>query len=132
MTTIKHFSRCKSLDEVKSVYHKLVQERLPRDNFPGDTDLMANVDQEYLQISERSKFNELPEEVREDYLAFPDMVKELVRRELKLEMCGSWLWVGGHTYDHADILKELGLKFSSNKKMWYHRPKWSRSNNSTP
>ena len=82
MTTIKHFSRCKSLDEIKSEYHKLIQDRLPRDHHPGDFGLMNNVDKEYLQISEGAKFKELSEEIKKDYLAFPDIVKELVRREL--------------------------------------------------
>ena len=93
---------------------------------------MALVDDEYNEISQRPKFQKNSPEVKEEFLAFPKIVKELVRISLNMEMCGSWLWVSGNTYDHVEKLKELGLKYSPNKKLWYYRPKWSRSSNSTP
>ena len=45
---------------------------------------------------------------------------------LIIEICSSWIWVGGNTIKHAKRLgkKEggLGLYYASKKKMWYYRP----------
>ena len=38
---------------------------------------------------------------------------------LAFELCGSWLWVTGATYEHKGVLKENGLKFSRKKAAWY-------------
>ena len=42
---------------------------------------------------------------------------------LFIEVCGAWVWVGGGTKVHKDLLKSQGFLFSGNKKMWYFRPK---------
>ncbi len=42
---------------------------------------------------------------------------------LFIEVCGAWVWVGGETKVHKDLLKSQGFMFSGNKKMWYFRPK---------
>ena len=121
MNKMKYFRHCKSLDEVKSEYKKLAQHYLPTETNRGYEAMMTLVDREYIEISQRPKFKQQPQEVQEEFLSFPKIIRELVRLELELEMCGSWLWVSGNTYDHADKLKELGLKFSSNKKNVCHR-----------
>jgi hypothetical protein len=41
---------------------------------------------------------------------------------IKLEVCGSWLWVTGDTKPVKDFLKEAGLRFSPNKSAWYWHP----------
>jgi hypothetical protein len=38
---------------------------------------------------------------------------------LKIEIIGSWLWIGGETYKHKDIIKSLNFKWSKAKKLWY-------------
>ena len=51
--------------------------------------------------------------------------KEIIEKiknldKIKIEIIGTWLWVSGNTYEHKDILKELGLWYSKNKESWYH------------
>jgi len=132
MKKLKYFNQCKSLDEVKAEYKRYVQRLLPREGHAGDPSELVHVENEYHEISQRPKFQDLTEEVKEEYLGYPNKVKILIRLGLDLEMCGSWLWVSGNTIDHKEELKEMGLRYSPNKKMWYYRPKWSRSTNSTP
>ena len=129
MKKLKYFNQCKSLDEVKAEYKRYVQRLLPREGNAGDPSELVHVENEYHEISQRPKFQDLTEEVKEEYLGYPNKVKILIRLGLDLEMCGSWLWVSGNTIDHKEQLKELGLRYSPNKKMWYYRPKWSRSAN---
>lgn len=132
MKKMKYFSHCKSLDEVKSEYKKLTQQWLPTETNPGNKTEMALLDDEYFEISQRPKFKQQSHEVQEEFISFPKIVKELVRLGLNLEVCGSWLWCGGDTIKHKEVLKELGLRYSPGKQLWYYRPKWHRSTNSTP
>ena len=48
---------------------------------------------------------------------------------LKVELCGTWLWVGGETKRYKTELKEAGLKWSRNKVKWYWSPPGYRKMN---
>ena len=51
-----------------------------------------------------------------------DTLSALVHIEgLDLEICGSWLWVGGNTYPNRSALA-AGLRFSGSKKRFYLNP----------
>ena len=42
---------------------------------------------------------------------------------INVELCGSWLWIDGETYEVREQLKKLGCKWSRNKQKWYwHDP----------
>ena len=41
---------------------------------------------------------------------------------IKAEVCGTWLWLNGNTYQYKDQINEAGLRFSRNKKAWYWHP----------
>ena len=52
---------------------------------------------------------------------------------LEVELCGSWLWIGGNTRENKDALKACGCRWSSSKKLWYWRHEedarpWHRGN----
>ena len=52
-----------------------------------------------------------------------DTLSALVHIEgLDLEICGSWLWVGGNTYPNRSALTAAGLRFSGSKKRFYLNP----------
>ena len=40
---------------------------------------------------------------------------------IQVEIIKDWLWVSGKTFDVRDELKELGFRYSSDKKSWYWR-----------
>lgn len=49
-----------------------------------------------------------------------EVIKKVAHLDgIEIEICGSWLWVSGNTYQVKDIIKASGFKFSGNKKMWY-------------
>ena len=65
------------------------------------------------QADEHHQTTETPDEFR-------DIVERLLRMDgLEVELCGSWLWIGGNTREHKDGLKTAGCRWSSNKKLWY-------------
>lgn len=38
---------------------------------------------------------------------------------IEIEICGTWIWVGGNTYPHKEVLKQNRFRFSGKKRMWY-------------
>ena len=40
---------------------------------------------------------------------------------IKIELCGSWIWVSGNTKEYKEQFKALGFYWASKKKMWYWR-----------
>jgi len=51
---------------------------------------------------------------------------------LHFEICGTWLWVTGKTYQVKDTLKKLGFRYSVNKLSWYYWQEEHRSANQEP
>lgn len=68
---------------------------------------------------------DVPDDVTNE---FSDIITSLVTMAgLEIEVCGSWLWVGGNTKEHKDSLKGMGMRWASKKHRWYKAPKdWKR------
>ena len=47
--------------------------------------------------------------------------------DLKVELCGSWVWVTGDTLKHKEMLKQRGLFWASSKQAWYFKGSPSRN-----
>ena len=46
---------------------------------------------------------------------------------IKVELCGSWMWVTGDTRQHKETLKAAGYRFSGKKVAWYwHAPGYAK------
>lgn len=75
-------------------------------------------------------------EPEKERAAVTEKIKELQEKVnpegLHLEICGTWLWVTGKTYQVKDALKELGFRYSANKLSWYYRQDDHRSSNQAP
>jgi curved DNA-binding protein CbpA len=136
-----YFSTCKTLEELKRVYHKLAKEFHP-DAPNGSTEKMKELNSEYEVMFEKLKnrhFNadrgeyyeseKTTTEAPEDFI---NLVAFLSRFEgITLEICGTWAWVGGNTYPVKEELKEYGFRWSNSKKLWYYvdgieNMKWTR------
>ena len=119
------FKNVNSLDELKKEYRRLVMIHHP--DHGGDTATMQAINAEHDALFEmlKAKHNaehdedhqttETPEEFRE-------IIEALLRMDgVEVELCGSWLWIGGNTRAHKDELKAAGCRWSSSKKLWYWR-----------
>jgi hypothetical protein len=54
--------------------------------------------------------------------AMVDALHSKVKSEgIHVEIIKDWLWVSGKTFEARDDLKELGFRYSSDKKSWYWR-----------
>lgn len=123
-----YFTNCNTLEELKKEYRRLAMVHHP--DLGGDPETMKSInnayDQQFQILKDRHNaqaakspnarpIHETPEQFREI------LAKLLHLHGLKIELCGSWVWVSGNTYPHRHTMSELGLRWSKSKKMWYWR-----------
>lgn len=64
---------------------------------------------------------ETPDEVTSK---FADIIEALVHMEgITIEICGSFIWLSGNTYDHRANIKAMGFRWAGKKRMWFLAPK---------
>ena len=55
---------------------------------------------------------------------FKDIIEQLIHMDgLDIEICGSFLWVGGNTRENKDELKGMGFRWASKKRRWFLAPR---------
>lgn len=126
-----YFDHCKTLAELKAEYRRLALLHHP--DHGGDTATMQAINAEHDRVFERLKAaqnaaadadpegktphtNEQPEDFRRVLEALRTLAGVIV------ELCGTWLWIGGDTYQHRETLKEAGCQWAPKKEKWYWRP----------
>lgn len=121
------------IEEVKRQYRKLVFEHHPDKG--GKLEDMQRVNAEFDALKKRvynihegqsgevytDQTQEAPDDVTE---RFKDIIDQLVHMDnLVIEICGSFLWVGGDTRPHCAELREMGFRWARKKKLWFLAPK---------
>lgn len=125
---MKYFINVTTLDELKKQYRRLAMIHHP--DVGGDPETMKAINNEHDVLFEslKKQHNDraAADETGKTYATtetaeeFRDIVEKLLRMDgLEVELCGSWLWIGGDTRKHKDELKSAGCRWSSNKKLWY-------------
>ncbi len=120
---MKYFTNINTLDELKAAYRRLSMKHHP--DRGGDTATMQEINAEHDELFERLKkqHNASADEFHQT-TETPEEFREIIELLLKLdgltvELCGSWLWIGGDTRQHKETLKAAGCRWSNNKKLWY-------------
>lgn len=123
------FFGCTSIDEVQLRYDELSKV------FNGQDEMLKSLKLEYSTLVNALSPSKPVEAVKEK-ATVPEKIKELQEKVnpdgLRLEICGTWLWVTGKTFQVKDALKELGFRYSANKLSWYYRQSDHRSGNQEP
>ena len=125
---LKYFKNCESKEECKKMYKKLAFKHHP--DRGGDTDTMKEINNEFDWIMKNGIFKsaKAKKDTKKDYdfstSQFKDIITALLRfKGLEIEITGVFIWVTGNTYQNKEVLKELGFRYSRNKKAWYTAPK---------
>ena len=126
------FQDCRTLDEVKREYKRLAMLHHP--DRGGNTSTMQEINRQYREIMKNPYFgfSHAKEAAREDYIKFPEIIEQIIRFDVVIEICGSWVWLSGNTKAYKDELKRIGFLFAPKKAMWYWRPKDYKSANTKP
>lgn len=125
---MKIFERVETLEELKREYKTLAMKYHP--DRGGDTETMkfinAKYDEVFLQVKDthRNKKGETyHSESTEMEDEFKDIIDVLLKfKDITIEIIGSFIWLSGKTKPYKEELKEMGFKWSHNKKMWYKSP----------
>lgn len=135
-----YFTDCHTIEELKRAWHKLALKHHP--DRGGDTATMQRINADYqrrfdqLKADQNFKADHFDADhykrVDEDAKEFINALQPIIGLDgLEIELCGSWVWVGGETYKHKSVLKGAGYRWSRNKQRWYWRSEkmrggWSR------
>ncbi len=120
------FQGCSTSEQVRERYRDLAKKYHP--DLGGDTAKMQAINAQYSEACKRFVRKENPNRTEKEY-ANMDSVNEALRyvilkllnlRDITIEVCGMWIWVGGQTRQHKEILKALGLKWAYKKKLWFY------------
>jgi len=124
----------KANDEIslKTAYRKAAKANHPDKNPDCTLDLMQMVNAAYKLLSDnigKWDINEKTGKTTMDkqILKVWESLKDL--NDIKIDLCGTWLWISGKTYEHKAAIKEAGCKWANKKKMWYWHAEQKRSKN---
>ena len=131
VSVMTYFKNIETLEQLRKAYKDLLKKYHPDNG--GSEEIMKAINVEYEQLfkllknrheskatgtesntSENVKWNfEEDEKIR--YV----LNKIIHFSDITCEICGTWIWLSGNTYQYRKELKEFGFKFASNKKMWF-------------
>ncbi len=132
MARIKYFFGIETAEELKKAFRKLAAKLHPDNG--GNVEEFKAMKLEFEKLWDNLKnihTNKKGEQydttgtdraTTETAKEFMNIIEKLMFiSDITVELCGSWIWVGGNTKEYKDLLKELGFKYSSNKQMWYYQ-----------
>ena len=135
---MKWFSNPQTLEQLKKQYKKLAMQHHP--DIGGLVTNMQEINGEYDKLFELlknthqtadGKTYKAKTETTETAAEFKDIINRLINLQgITIEVCGSWLWITGDTYQHRGILKDLKFRFSKSKTAWYYHTDGYRKNHS--
>lgn len=130
---MKYFVNCKTVEEVKKLYKTLAKELHPDLNKDRDTtSLFQQMLNEFEKAFEKLKNTHQNKDgefyttkgTSENASEFIEIINGLIHlEELTIEIIGCFIWVYGDTFNHKDLIKSLGLKWSKKRKSWYYSSK---------
>jgi len=110
------FRGIEGINEAKKIYKDLAKKLHP--DVGGSTEEFKVLNEVYnyilengINISEDSEFDLELEKIISQILHYENIIIEVV---------GSWIWLQGNTRAIKEVLKSLGFKWASKKKMWYY------------
>lgn len=126
-----YFKECKNLIDVKTVFRILAKKHHP--DLGGNAEIFKIINNEYesafeyfqkldnLQVDEDKKQGKKAYYNYENSSIYKNIIEQLIRFELKIEIIGSWVWIEAdkETYSILNLLHELKFVYSKNKKSFY-------------
>lgn len=125
---MKYFDNPQSIEQLKKQYHILAKKYHP--DLGDDTEIMKQINAEFNKLFEQLKNvhqNAQGEtyttkiETAETPEQFKNIIEKLIHLDnINIEICGSWIWITGNTYNYKELLKGLKFRYSRSKQAWYY------------
>ncbi|MEZ4961987.1 MAG: hypothetical protein R2830_19320 [Saprospiraceae bacterium] len=118
---MQYFKGCPSLDEAKSLYKKLVFQLHPDVSGRDTTAEFQEMQNQFEAFRpEREKFKgEFEQWCPGVFMAVIEQLQKLAG--LEIEICGSFIWVGGNTYPHKAAIKAIEPDGYFHRAIWHHK-----------
>jgi hypothetical protein len=120
-------STCSNVEQVKKLYKDLAKKYHPDINKELGQEPFKELSNAYIEIL---KMLDGSQRADGKTYKYSDVEEELVKKaydiyrvcnpEVSVYIVGLWLWVEGKSYPFRTQLKELGLKWSASRSMWYY------------
>lgn len=124
------FFGCTSVDEVQLRYDELSR------IFNDQDEMLQSLKTEYSVLVNVLSQPKPVEVIKDETLTMSDIIKNLQEKikpeGIKLEIVGKYLWLSGATFAVRESLKQLGFRYSPDKKSWYWRAEADKSSNTNP
>lgn len=126
-----YFKNVTTLEELKKQYKKLAKLYHPDLNNGTTNDIMKQINSEYDELFKRVKdfhinaegerYEKATDETSEE---FRNIINSIINFNIDIEIIGTWVWCF-NSYEYRTQLKQLGFKYSANKKAWcWHSGKY--------
>ncbi|WP_195604443.1 J domain-containing protein [Clostridium tyrobutyricum] len=116
-----YFENIKTVEELKEKYRRLALKYHP--DMGGTNEEMAEINNQYDVLFKKLKEGNQESPVDD---GFKEVINKIINLNVKIEICGSWIWVSGDTKPYRKELKSAGLWWANKKKMWYWHSKEDR------
>ena len=124
----KYFKNCKTKEDAKKLYKKLAFQHHPDKG--GDVEIMKAINNEFDEFIKNFKDNkkDSKKDSKKEYefksSTYRNLIEKLIKfDDITIDIVGCFIWITGNTYNIKEELKQLGFKYSRNKKSWYIAPK---------
>lgn len=124
MKNYKYFCGVTTIEELKKQYKKLAKQYHPDLNDGTTQEEMKQINNEYDDLFNKVKnFHETADgetyekEATETSEEFRNIINSIIKFNIDIEIIGTWVWCF-NSYEYRTQLKELGFRYSANKKAW--------------
>ena len=119
----KYFKNCKTKEDAKKLYKKLAFKHHPDKG--GDVEIMKAINNEFDNFMKN--FREEKKDSKKEYeftaTTYRKLIEQLIKfDDITIDVVGCFIWITGNTYPIKEELKQLGFRYSKNKKSWYIAP----------
>ena len=131
---MRYFTNVNTIEELRRQFRDLLKKHHPDNG--GNEDIAKEINAEYDVLfkmlkdkhektsagagaEKKSSYSESTYNYEEDVKLREVLQKIIHFTDITIEICGSWIWVSGNTYQYRKELKVLGFNWASQKKQWY-------------
>lgn len=122
---MRYFEGLTQENEIKAKYKDLAKKYHP--DLGGDVETMKEINSQYESVmlgayqKAGKSISEIDELMKNDKKAMEVLKSILGIYGIKVELCGSWIWITGDTKRVKDQLKQASFRWASKKLAWYWR-----------
>jgi len=140
-----YFKNVNTLEELRKQYKELLKQYHP-DNANGSTEATQEINAEYDRLfkvlkdkheskqtsttDNKTDFNNMKYNFEEDENLREVLQKVIHFSNITIDIVGVFIWIDGNTYPYKNELKEIGFKWSGQRKKWYfHNGEYKKRGN---